>query len=244
MTSQEPTLAARFMSSFNDIEDHFRSALRADYHEPFTALARRYADKTRTPRAQREALSAFAALRNAIAHGRYHDGQPIAEPNVAVVRQIEALRDQVLTPPSALSSVPTGAVSKASPTDQISIVLTAVRAYGYSQFPVYDGTGYVWLLTTNAIARWLANQMDTEGGFAIDAPVADVAPFVEHHEVARLVPRNTTASQAIDLLSTGGPGSRPALALLVTHNGNRSEQPLAVVVADDLPALMAAVAIT
>lgn len=244
MTSREPTLAARFLSSFNDIEDHFRSALGADTHEPFTTLARRYADKTRIPRAQREALYAFAALRNAIAHGRYYDGQPIAEPNVAVVRQIEALRDQVRTPPTALSAVPTGPVSKASPTDQISTVLATVRTYGYSQLPVYDATGYVWLLTTNAIARWLADQMDTEGGFAIDSPVADVKPFVEHYEVARLVTRSTTASQAIDLLSTGGPGGRPALALLVTHNGNRSEQPLAVVVAEDLPLLMAAMAIT
>lgn len=244
MATPPPTLGGRFMSAFNDIEDYFRATLRADEHEPFTALACRYADKAKIPRAQRDALSAFAALRNAISHGRYYNGQPIAEPNLAVVAQIEALLDQIRTPPTALSAVPSGPVSTASPTDQISMVLSAVREHGFSQLPVYDSNGYAWLLTTNAIARWLAAQMDAEDGFAIDSPVADVQAFVERHEIALLVPRSLTASRAIDLLSTGGPGGRPATALLITHNGKASEQPLAVVVSDDLPRLTAAVAIT
>jgi CBS domain-containing protein len=229
---------ARFMHAFNEIEDHVRATLGAQEHEAFANLAPKYADKKRLPRQQRDALSAFTSLRNAISHGRYYNGRPIAEPVEDVVLQIERLRDQIKSPPRALAGHPVTAACATSSVDRISAVLAIVREHGYSQLPVYDDGHYVGLLTTNAIACWLASEFEDRGlGLAEDKTVADVLPFVEPHEVALHVPRDITAAEAIDRLSHGGPEGRPATALIVTHGGKRSEKPLAVLVSEDLPRL-------
>ena len=236
------TLGARFLAAFNEIEDHVRGALGAPEHESFAALVPRFADRKRLPRQQRDALSAFTSLRNAISHGKYYNNRPIAEPVEEVVRQIEQLRDQITTPPRALGGPSTVAVAR--PDDPVSTVLAAVREHGFSQLPVYDGERYVGLLTTNAIARWLAGEFEDRGlGLAEDKPVSAVLPYVEPHEVAVHVPRDVTAAEAIDRLSHGGLDGRPAAALIVTHSGKRSEKPLAVIVADDLPRLARSLAL-
>jgi CBS domain-containing protein len=180
-------------------------------HEPFAALLPRFVDKKRLPRHQRDALAGFASLRNAIAHGRYYDGQAIANPVEHVVVQIERLRDQIKSPPRALTGHPVPTVSIARPSDPLSVILSKVREHGYSQLPVYDDSDrYVGLLTTNAIASWLASQFEDHGiGLGEDKPISDVLPFVEPHEIALHVGREITAAEAIVGLSHGGLGGRP-----------------------------------
>lgn len=227
---------ARFLAAFNDIEDYLRRILHADQHVDFGELARRYSDRAHLLPEHRRALSAFAGLRNAISHGRYHRGKPIAEPVTEVVEDIERLRDQIKSPPSALGVMGPMKVASLSPSDPITVALGFVREFDYSQFPVYDGDHFVGLLTTNAIARWLAHQMATTGGLAETETVSEVLRFTEPHEKAKLVNRKTTVATAVYELSGEGT-TVPVAALIVTANGKPSEQPLAVVVPDDLPQL-------
>lgn len=227
---------ARFLAAFNDMEDHFRRILHADDHVDFGELARRYSDRAHLLPEQRQALSAFAGLRNAISHGRYHSGKPIAEPVPDVVEDIERLRDLIKSPPSAVGVMGSMKVASLSPSDPITVALEFVRDFDFSQFPVYDGDRFVGLLTTNAIARWLAHQMATTGGLAETEMVSEVLRFAEPHEKAKLVSRKTTVTSAVYELSGEGTAV-PVAALIVTTNGKASERPLAVVVADDLPKL-------
>ena len=131
-----PSAGTRFMIAFNDIEDHFRKTLGADSHVEFIQLARNYADRARLTRPQRDALVTFAALRNAISHGRYYDGRPIAEPVEEVVAQIEHLRDQIKRPPTALGVLGAMQVQTVGPGDPISAALDFVQQFDYSQLPV------------------------------------------------------------------------------------------------------------
>jgi predicted transcriptional regulator len=234
----------RFLAAFNEIEDCFRAASGTDEHVGFSQMARAYADKKRLPLPQRDALLAFASLRNAITHGRFYDGHPIAEPVPEVVDQIEQLRDQIKSPPKALTVLGVMDVCLARPDEPISAVLEHVRRFDYSQLPVYGETGCVGILTTNAIARWLAHQLTINKGLAEEEPVSQVLCFAEPHERALLVRRSITASQAIDRLSHGGEAGIPVTALIITDNGKNAEKPLAVIVADDLPALTAALEFT
>jgi hypothetical protein len=233
----------QFVAAFNDIEGHFRAVLGADEYVPFTTMAREYAEKKRLSREHLAALVAFASLRNAISHSRYYDGRPIAEPVEEVVQQIERLREQIKTPPRALTVLGPMKVCIAGPDDLIGEILKYVRRFDYSQLPVYDDGRYVALLTTNAVARWLANQLAMNEGLAEEERVARVLEFSEPHEQAVLLPRSSTAADAIDRLSRGGPGGRPAAALIITDSGKATEKPLAVIVADDLPRLTAALAL-
>src|SRR6185437_15075664 len=93
----------RFIEAFNDIELHLRSALGAERRVGFAELARTYAVQKKIPSAQLDTLLIFASLRNAIIHGRYYEGRPIAEPIREIVEEIEQLRGQIMSPPEVLT---------------------------------------------------------------------------------------------------------------------------------------------
>lgn len=239
--SATPTRGARFLAAFNDLERHFGAALDIHEFESFKRLARRYADHRRLPQEHRDALEVFGNLRNAISHGRYYGGEPIAEPVTDLVEQIEALRDLLLSPPLALEVVGNNNVHAVSPDDPISVALDSVSRFDFSQLPVYRDThayAYEALLTTNAIARWLAEQLREKGAGSVDAPVREVLRFAEVHEQATLVPRTITSFEAADLLHGHGE-KQPVRALIITRDGRPTDRPLAVIVAYDLSRLSA-----
>jgi CBS domain-containing protein len=238
--------AQRFITAFNEIENHFRAALGADEHIEFGKLAREYVATRRLPLKHQDALLTFARLRNAISHEPYRDGRPIADPRPDVVEQIEQLRNLYFKPPTALSVLGQMEVCSVAPDQPISVALEYVRLFDYSQFPVYDGDSYAGILTTNAIARWLAAQLAATGGLAeAEAEtVVHVLAFAEQHECARHVPRSITAADAVHQLSKGGQAGKPLTALIITQSGRSTEKPLRVVVDDDLPALVSALAIS
>lgn len=64
----------RFIAAYNDIEAHFRAKLGRDEHVEFAQLEADYRRRFKLTPAQHNALIAYAALRNAISHGRYYDG--------------------------------------------------------------------------------------------------------------------------------------------------------------------------
>jgi CBS domain-containing protein len=239
-----PTPGIRFVAAFNNIENHLRTTLHADKHIEFAQLVHRYAaEKKRLPAQHLTALLAFASLRNAISHGRYYGGRPIADPVEEVVEEIERLWKQISSPPLALTVVGGGDVCQVHPDEPIRAALDHVQRFDYSQLPVYDESGYVGILTTNTIARWLADQLSRNAGLAAEEPVRQVMRFAEKDECAALVPRAITAAEAIDRLSQGGRSGQPVTALIISQFGRKTDKPLAVVVPDDLPTLTAAVAI-
>ena len=72
--------ATAFLGAFNDIEAHLRRDLRAKPSDGFKWMVNLSHRKHRLSDAQRSALMAFSDLRNAISHGEYRNGRPIADP--------------------------------------------------------------------------------------------------------------------------------------------------------------------
>ncbi|ANZ24802.1 hypothetical protein A4U64_08930 [Rhodococcus sp. WB1] len=64
--------------------------------------------------------------------------------------------------------------------------------------------------------------------------------FVEPHDRAIHLSPKTTVPQALKKLSPPADGGLPPTALIITHSGKPHESPLSLVVADDLPVLVAA----
>jgi len=97
-----------------------------------------------------------------------------------------------------------------TPPEPISDVLEHVRRFDYSQIPVYDDTRYVGILTTNAIARWLAHQLALNQGWQLDA-IAPLAgwqltppPQLPRPQLPRPQPGTTIRPP-----DTGMPGASP-----------------------------------
>lgn len=228
--------ANRFMEAFNAIENHLKTRLNDDI-SPFMQLAETYVRSYGIPQ-ELPALRAFASLRNALVHNNYYGGKPVAEPVPAVVERIEALADKIIRPPTVMHVLPHRTVASFDPHDPVSSVLEEIRDNDYSQFPIYEDKSYRGLLTTNCIARWLAHGLSTVGLVETE-PVHAALEFTEAHDRAVHVPRTMSVPQAIKTLSPPADGSLPPAAVIITQTGKADERPLAIVVANDLPILVA-----
>lgn len=231
-----PNRAVPFLAAFNAIEGFLRDALGAKKSDSFAWMARLAAKRGVLTHDQAETLQEYAELRNAISHGAYDNLRPIAEPLPETVADIERLRDALLSPALALDVVKQQRVVSFSPDDDIEEPLRAIADEGLAQFPVYEAGECVGLLTTNAIARWVAAELDADRTL----PAASVAEVLEHSgklDEPVFLPRTVTAAMAVEALSTPLPsGAVPRLAI-VTEHGMPTEKPISVLGATDIPAL-------
>lgn len=229
------TNGTRFMSAFNDVENHLRETLGNGDYERFSDLRRKARDAKITTAQQDKWLAALGNLRNAISHGRYEQGRPMADPVDSVVARMETLRAAIIQPPT-VGDVVCGQKAVEFPIDEpLSTALRYVREHSYSQFPIRDQGDFVGLLTTNAIARWLAHQMDLHGGMAESEPVGEVLKHIEADEQAVLLSRDSRLVEALEQLSPPDPSVPGCTAVVVTHNGQSSDKTLGLITHADIP---------
>lgn len=228
----EPSNARRFLDAFHAIEEVLehddrkqggRSSRDRD-HESFANLV----DRSRLLEGNsRRRLRAFARLRNAIAHHPYRDGEPIADPRLDVVEEIERIRNTLLRPPlivDVLATHPRPRVLRAE--SPLSEFLDLVADESFSQAPVELADGF-GLITTNAVARWFASNLREHGGVIDEGTVSEVMEFAEDGDGLRTVNPMTTAVEAIRLLSgEAEPDREPPAALLVLGAVGQSPQKL------------------
>lgn len=240
-TEGDQSPATEFLAAFNQIEAFLRDALDARKSDSFTWMVSQLVKRNRLTRSQSDALHAFADLRNAISHGEFRDGRPIADPRPDTVAEIRRLRDVLLAAPTVTGVVKQDHIIRFSPESRVTEVLSAIREHGYAQFPIYDGGGYHRLLTARSVARWVAHDLADNG--RLDAvTVGEVLRFAEPRDRAVLVPRTTTVPEMLEILGTRDSGGRLPDAAIVTEHGNRDQLPILIVVAADIPTLLDAVA--
>ncbi len=232
---------ARFMAAFNDIERHIKRSLYGgqDGAPGFRRAVDEFVKKRPKelrPR-QRESLLTFADLRNTLVHNPYFDGKPIAEPSEEVTEAIERLRDELLRPATVLNILRGKKPELVHPYTPVGETLLLMYANDYSQMPVYDGNTYVGLLTTNTVARWVADQMRQHEGLAEDAPVEAVLSFAEGDEQVFHVPRTLSVAETLWRFATSAEAGKPVTALIITETGKQNETPLGIVVAENLARL-------
>lgn len=229
------TNGTRFMAAFNDVEDHLLKAVGNGHYVPFSDLRRKARNAKITTAKQDEWLAAFGNLRNAISHGRYDNGRPLADPVDSVVTRMETLREAIIQPPT-VGDVVRGQQAVEFPSDEpLSTALRYVREHSYSQFPIRDQGQFVGLLTTNAIARWLAHQMDLHGGMAESESVGEVLEHAEADEQAVLLGRDSWLVEALERLSPPDPSVAGCTAVVVTQNGRPTEKTLGLITHADIP---------
>lgn len=231
--TESPDLAVSFLAAFNDIEAHLRTQLRAKRSDSFRWMVRIAEKQHLISKEQAETLDAFAELRNAISHGQYNDLRPIADPRPDTVDTIEKIRSLLLNPPIALNVLPEQKVRSYSLEDPVSRALEVVHTTEISQFPIYKGTEYVALLTTNTIARWIAS--DLHDNAQLDArSIKEVLDYAESSDTAVFLPRTSTAQEIIDIMT----GPKLPWSVILTEHGKPHQKPLRVVTGRDMRTLM------
>ncbi|MDH6291901.1 CBS domain-containing protein [Rhodococcus opacus] len=184
------------------------------------------------------ALTAFRDLRNAISHHRYRDGVPIATPRSETVDQLRRIHHELLDPLRIGQCLRAPAVVTAAPDEPLREALREMAEHTFSQLPVYENDKYLGLLTTNAVARWLAAQISDNGEVLVDqVRVREVLDFVEPNEKVAHLARTVSVAVVIDKFRKED-GAASLVAVIVSERGLPTQKPLGVVVRDDLAYLL------
>lgn len=235
-SSQPANRALPFLAAFNDIEAFLRTALGAKKSDSFNWMVSKAEQKHIVTTAQANDLKEFAGLRNAISHGEYQDFRPIAEPLPETVEEIERIRDQLLDPALAIDVIGQQDVIIFAPDDDIHAPLRVIRDTGISQFPVYDNKQCIGVLTTNTIARWLAEDLAEDDSIGPKS-VGEILAHNETKDHAIFLPRSATVAEAIQALTSPSNERTLPRLVIITEHGNPNQKPLCVITPSNLPAL-------
>jgi predicted transcriptional regulator len=225
----------RFLDAFNSIESTLRSRSSADPRPSFSDLVRKTRDLV--PR-QRDLLLDYAELRNIIVHTRTLNGQLIADPRSDVVDRIEEQADLIERPPRILEALRLSPPQVFQGSDSIVEFLNVVKPPRYfSQAPVATAGDQIELVTTNAVARWMAESWETSQGVVLsEASIDEILAYSEPSDRVEIRGKDLKVVDAWRIFS--GEAGDPPAAILITHSGKKTERPLGLCVRADLPAML------
>lgn len=231
--------AERFLNAFATIENILtRQQTRSDDEATYTPFKERVSNSDALLRSQKEQLYDLANLRNVIAHNRYFDNKPIADPRADIVSAIAKIQELLEKPPLLKDALRQRRRLKVfAPTDDITEFLELVTTHNFSQAPVKTDSGYE-LISTNAVARWFASNLISHGGVIESTLISEVLEFAETGDRLKPVNPSTTTVQAINIFSGQAEVDRePPAALLVL--GQTGQLPQVLCVRADLSLLYA-----
>jgi predicted transcriptional regulator len=232
-----PTNADRFLDAFKAIEDHLRRKAGATERVDFTELVAQLAADDPSVRTYQEGLVQYARLRNAIVHhASDHRRRAIAEPRPDVVEDIEAIRLAVTRPPR-LGDVVGGKVTVCLPGDPIRNTAKKMAEGDFSQLPVYQDGKVIDLLTSEAIAFWMARRLAAGQPVDGDTPVADVAT-ADEDRLYRLVDRTTTVVEALEMFDEAQAKEGRMLQAIVVMRSAASRTVTGIATVSDMPKLL------
>lgn len=223
--------ARRFLDAFADIEGELaRQQGKRDGNDRFAPFGELVEGARNLIPKHRDSLKRFAALRNAISHNRYRNGTPIADPRDDTVEEIERIRELVFRPPRLTDAIKMHGIPHIfSPEDDVRDFLKLVTDHDFSQAPVEVSKGNYRLLTTNAVARWFAHDLEAEGGLLDSVSIRHVLEYSEIGDRLQSVKVAISTARAINIFSglVSSKGEPPA-ALLVMGIPGQGPQRLAV----------------
>ena len=224
-------LIQRFEAAFNSIDRELRNRTGQNDDKPFFGVTRDY-ELMAKGWSHGNTLRRIAKLRNAIVHDKVEPYNYPAIPTESVIEKLEAIKRSLTSPKTAYSEFRRSEVVKVYTHQTLEEVLKEIYQRDFSQFPVYDGSRFVGLLTENGITRWLADYAQNRDSILLltDTAVQDVLEKEERRSNFVFVARSVTLDEV-----TYAFGTKPNLeAVLVTENGKEHEKLLGIATRWDL----------
>ncbi|GAA2515492.1 hypothetical protein [Rarobacter incanus] len=185
------------------------------------------------------ALWRLTAHREAATHEHLDIADPLGVLSESVVHRAERILQEIVRPSRAVR-LAASAIARAASADPLGRWLTIMRSRDISQLPVYDRGTFAGLLTTNGVARWLADHVDENGDALIEsARVRDVLPFTEVTETVEFYPVTASVAQILAVLRRVDAPK----AVILTASGRDVDPPQGILVRADLGELEAALAL-
>ena len=232
-------LSDRYLTAFCRLEDELRRITGASGHESFTYLVDHVSRSNAAFAHFREDLKEFAELRNAIVHKRIGD-KPIAEPHPEVVQRIESIADKIIKV-ETLEDHFRKHVTVCSPQDSLKHVLDLLLKGQFNQVPVYNAHKLVGLLSTDAIALWLADAFQNSDYVDPGSRVKDILRFASANEDFAVLSGKRSIFEALATFDSSYKHGKHLKAIIITELGNSNEQPIGIVTTLEIPKLISLV---
>ncbi len=229
-------LSSRFLDAFSAIEKHLRRLLDADRHMTFNEMVERASRSDTGVRRLRGQLKDFGELRNFVVH-EYRRDQPTASPSAHAVERLQAIRDELLSPPRLIDRFRLP-VQTCAPADPVGAAVRKMYDGSFSQLPVYDGDRLVGLLTAETVARWLASRLADGLGLLEEEAVAIVMRHEEGTHAYVMMGRDATVEDAFTAFDEHLHSGKSLDAIILTQTGGGTERPLGIVTVSDMPRLL------
>ncbi len=123
--------------------------------------------------------------------------------------------------------------------DRIGDVAQQMFARSFSQLPIVVDGKIGGLLTTDAIARWVAAAFGPNMNLIEEETVQEVMRHSEDGDAYVIVPRTCLLAEIAETFSHGARDGCPLKAVIVTHSGRPTEEPLSILTGYDFPELFA-----
>jgi predicted transcriptional regulator len=231
-------LSSRFLDAFTSIEKHLRALAKADKHMTFNEMVEKASRSDRAVRRFRDQLKGFGELRNFVVH-EYCRDQPTASPSPHAVERLQAIRDELLSPPKLIGLFRLR-VETCVPADAVGLAARKMHDGSFSQLPIYDGDRLVGLLSAETVARWLASRLADGVGLLEEEAVEVVMGHEEGTHAYAVMGREATVEDALAAFDDHLHSGRSLDAIILTHNGKKTERPLGIVTVSDMPKLLGA----
>ena len=227
----------RFEAAYNRI-DHALTEMvdrrgRRQKH-PFAAKVRIAANRYRRLGKYVDFLLEIGDLRNAIVHNRTDQDYYIAVPNEDTVTKLEAIEQRMFSPPSVSPQFVRKVITLRADQSLVD-VLELVRNDGYSRYPVYEDKRFVGLLTTNGLARWMAEHAKT-GRLDValrEVSIEEVVAADHRKDSVAFVARSALLDDVDAMFSD----HKPLEAVIITEHGKPHETPIGLISPADIAAL-------
>jgi len=231
--------ATEFLSYFNKIEDLLKKKARLNNkfsgYMTFNDLIRESSRFNSIVRRFSSDMKEYAELRNAIVHGS-KDDEIIAMPLPKTVKEIKRIFDKLNTPPLA-SKFRKEKVILLSINDPLSKALELMLKHAFSQMPVLENDRIVALLSSNAISRWLANNINEDIISILETEVYDILAHAEFKENFRILSARTNCYDILEVFQRSITSGQYLEAVILTQNGKPNEDPIGIFTIWDLPML-------
>ncbi|WP_226034815.1 CBS domain-containing protein [Aquibacillus saliphilus] len=177
-------------------------------------------------------LRQFGHLRNALVHRKIKNDFYIAEPHKEIVEEIETICELLYKPPMALSvaSQPVTTYLTITPLKEI---LNKIKEKGFSQFPIYDDSGFQGLLTEGGIANWIACNLINNTISFEKVSALDVLKNEKKHNV-RFLHRESTIYDLEGTFEASFDENLKLEAIIITETGSIKQKPIGIVTSWDL----------
>ena len=231
-------LTDRFLNAYRQAQE----SLEAQDHRKYKGLGEAIRDsKNPVVRQNRRALERLADLRNVIQHSDYMNGQPIATPRLNAVENTERLATWIRNP-LKVSGVTVKNPQSIAETASLRDATALIVKHDFSQIPVVDkDQQYLWLLTTNALARWVSANFEENGDLIVaESTVQDIEGYSEKQDLGYVASPTLTAQKACNILT----GSEAPAALVVTDDGLQTGRIQGIITKFDVPSILKKLSLT